>query len=79
MPPRWHHLLAVVAMAVVLLSASANLEESQFQPKAVLEALSAAQASMRADLEEYKNSTRDARSGSSKETITSRTSRCEYV
>lgn len=75
MPPRWHHLLAVAAMAVALLSASANLEEGQFQPKAVLEALSAAQASMMADLEEYKNSTRDARSGSGKETTTSRTSR----
>lgn len=82
MPPRWHHLLAVAAMAVVLLLVSANLEENQdlesrFQPKEVLQALSDAHHSMLADLEEYQKSTRDTRAGFSKETKTGRTSRCE--
>lgn len=85
MPPRWHHPLALAAMAVALLSASANLEqnqqalaESQFQPKKVLEALSDAQHSMLADLEEYRNSTKGTRGGgSSTETMT--TSRCECI
>lgn len=84
MSPCWHGLLAVAVMAVALWSASANLEEnqdlaeSQFQPKEVLKALSDAQHSMLADLEEYKNSTKGARGGgSSAETMT--TSRCECI
>lgn len=71
-------------MVVALWPASANLEENQglqvegkFQPKEVLEALSDAQDSMLADLEEYKKSARDTRSGSIKQATTSRASRCE--
>ncbi|CAM9103186.1 unnamed protein product, partial [Laminaria digitata] len=77
MSTRWHGLLTVAVMAMALWSASANLEEnqdlaeSQFQPKEVLKALSDAQHSMLADLEEYRNSTKGTRGGgSSTETMT---------
>lgn len=77
MSPSWQSLLAVVAMTVALLCASANLDEhqGQFQPKEVLRELQEAQDSLMAGLEEYRHSTR----GGSVEEQTMESSRFECV